>query len=61
MTWGAAVANAVYPLDNHSFLPGTGPSAPAEYEPVQHMDPAVVGGIASWLTSGGLGPEPLLA
>jgi uncharacterized protein len=65
--WKAGLAHRpgvqirVYPLDNHFFLPGTGPSAPAEYEPVQHMDPAVVGDIASWLTSGGFGPEPLPA
>jgi dienelactone hydrolase len=39
----------VYDPDNHFFFPGTGPSAPAEYEPAQHMDPAVVADIASWL------------
>ena len=32
--------------------PGTGPSAPAEYVPVQHVDQAVVDDIASWLTAG---------
>ena len=39
----------VYPADNHLFSPGTGPSAPAEYEPAQHMDPAVIADIADWL------------
>ena len=42
----------VYPADNHLFFPGEGPSSPAEYEPAQHVDPAVVGGIAAWLTGG---------
>ena len=45
------VTISVYDLDNHLFFPGTGPSAPAEYEPAQHMDPAVVADIASWLTT----------
>ena len=49
----------VYGPDNHLFFPGTGPSAPAEYEPAQHMDPAVVADIASWLISTVPGPgEP---
>lgn len=39
----------VYDADNHLFFPGSGPSAPAEYEPAQHLDPAVVADIASWL------------
>jgi hypothetical protein len=39
----------VFPLDNHLFFPGTGPSTAAEYEPAQHMDPAVVDNIANWL------------
>jgi dienelactone hydrolase len=42
----------VYPADNHLFFPGEGPSSPAEYEPAQHVDPAVVAGIAAWLTAG---------
>jgi uncharacterized protein len=41
----------VYDADNHFFFSGTGPSTPAEYEAVQHMDAAVVADIASWLTS----------
>ncbi len=39
----------VYDADNHLFFPGSGPSSPAEYEPAQHVDPAVVAGIADWL------------
>ena len=39
----------VYPADNHLFFPGSGPSSPAEYEPAQHVDPAVVADIAAWL------------
>jgi uncharacterized protein len=41
----------VYDADNHLFFPGSGPSSPAEYEPAQHMDPAVVADIAGWLTA----------
>jgi dienelactone hydrolase len=41
----------IYPPDNHLFFSGSGPSAPVEYEPAQHMDPAVVDDIASWLMS----------
>jgi dienelactone hydrolase len=54
--WRAGVAQhpdvtiRVYDPDNHLFFPGTGPSSPAEYEPAQHVDPAVVADIASWLS-----------
>ena len=48
------VTTGVYEPNNHLFFPGTGPSVPAEYEPAQHMDPAVVTDIASWLTTGEL-------
>jgi len=41
----------VYPSDNHMFLPGSGPSTAAEYEPAQHLDAAVVGDIADWLAT----------
>ncbi len=41
----------VYPSDNHLFFCGSGPSSPAEYEPAQHMDPAVVADVAQWLTA----------
>jgi hypothetical protein len=53
--WEAGLAHRpgvtirVYPPDNHFFFPGTGPSSPAEIEPAQHVDPAVVADIASWL------------
>ena len=39
----------VYEADNHLFFPGTGLSTPAEYDPAQHVDPAVVADIAKWL------------
>lgn len=39
----------VYDADNHMFFPGSGPSTPAEYDPAQHVDPAVVADIATWL------------
>ncbi len=56
--WQAALAHSpdvvirVYDADNHLFFPGSGPSTPAEYEPPQHVDPAVVTDIAEWLTPG---------
>jgi uncharacterized protein len=48
----ADVTIRVYDADNHLFFPGTGPSAPAEYERPQHVDPSVVADIARWLTTG---------
>lgn len=48
----------VYPPDNHFFFRGSGPSAPAESAPAQHVDPAVVADIAGWL---GPSPRPLLS
>jgi dienelactone hydrolase len=42
----------VYDADNHLFFPGSGPSTPAEYQPPQHVDPAVIADIAEWLTPG---------
>lgn len=39
----------VFPADNHLFFPGSGPSEPAEYEPAQHVDDAVIADIAQWL------------
>ncbi|MGE5134928.1 MAG: alpha/beta fold hydrolase [Gemmatimonadota bacterium] len=53
--WQAALAGRpgvtirVYDADNHLFFPGEGASSPAEYDPPQHMDPAVVADIAGWL------------
>ena len=55
--WKAGLAHSpnvtitIYEPDNHLFFSGTGPSAPAENEPAQHMDPAVIADIASWLTT----------
>ena len=43
----------VYEADNHLFFPGSGPSAPAEYEPPQHVDPAVITDIVAWLAAPG--------
>ncbi|TSE01603.1 hypothetical protein FOS14_03470 [Skermania sp. ID1734] len=58
--WQAALADRpnvtirVYPQHNHLFVPGAGPSSPAEYrQPDQHMDPVVVDDIATWLTTQG--------
>ena len=54
--WKAGLADRtdvtvrVYNADNHLFFPGEGPSTPAEYEPAQHVDPAVIDDIAAWLT-----------
>ncbi|HEX9069229.1 MAG TPA: hypothetical protein VF807_10705, partial [Ktedonobacterales bacterium] len=45
----------VYEEDNHLFFPGAGPSTPAEYDPAQHVDPAVVADIAKWLR-----PQPAM-
>jgi hypothetical protein len=39
----------VYPDFNHLFIAGSGPSTPAEYEPAQHVDPAVIADVAEWL------------
>ena len=47
----AGVTIRVYEACNHLFFAGTGPSTPADYEPAQHMDGAVVADIAGWLTS----------
>lgn len=57
--WRAGLAHRpdvtirVYDADNHLFFPGAGPSTPAEYEPPQHVDAAVVNDIAEWLMAGG--------
>jgi dienelactone hydrolase len=45
----ADVTFRIYASDNHFFFTGTGRSTPAECEPAQHMDPAVVPDIAGWL------------
>jgi len=41
----------VYAADNHAFVPGHGPSSPAEYARPGHMDPEVVADIADWVTA----------
>ncbi|SDK60099.1 alpha/beta hydrolase [Nonomuraea jiangxiensis] len=42
----------VHDAGNHLFFSGAGPSKPSEYESAQHVDPAVVTDIATWLTTG---------
>ena len=39
----------VHDADNHLFFPGANQSAPADYDPPQHVDPAVIDDIARWL------------
>ena len=39
----------IYPADNHFFFSGSGPSAPAESEPAQHVDAAVIADVADWI------------
>ena len=46
----------VYDEDNHTFFPGTGPSTPADYDTLHHVDPAVVADIADWLRRTGSRP-----
>ncbi|WP_431932631.1 alpha/beta fold hydrolase [Nonomuraea jabiensis] len=56
--WRAGLAHRpdvtfrVHDAANHLFFPGAGPSTPAEYEPPQHVDPAVVEDVAEWLSPG---------
>jgi uncharacterized protein len=40
-----------YPADNHFFLPGSGPSTPAELAAPQHVDPQLVSDINDWIAS----------
>jgi hypothetical protein len=55
--WQAALSGRpdvtvhVYDADNHFFFAGHGPSTPAEMEPAQHADPAVVTDIAAWVAA----------
>ena len=39
----------IYPDANHFFFTGTGPSSPAEYEPAQHVDEAVVADVTRFI------------
>ncbi len=41
----------IYEADNHQFIPGTGPSTPADYELAGHVDPAVIDDIAAWIAA----------
>jgi dienelactone hydrolase len=41
----------VHDADDHLFFRGEGPSTPAGYESPQHVDPAVVTGIADWVST----------
>jgi dienelactone hydrolase len=45
----ADVTIRVHDADDHLFFPGSGPSGPADHQKPQHVDPAVVAGIADWL------------
>jgi uncharacterized protein len=66
-TWQKALAGRpgvtvrIYPADNHFFFAGQGPSAPAESEPVQHVDPMVIAEMADWIAGveNGLPGRPL--
>jgi uncharacterized protein len=55
--WKAGLADRrdvtihVYDADNHLFVPGSGPSSPAEYEQADHMDPAVITDVAGWIAT----------
>jgi fermentation-respiration switch protein FrsA (DUF1100 family) len=40
----------VHAADNHLFFPGTSQSTPADYDPPQHVDPAVIDDVTRWLT-----------
>jgi dienelactone hydrolase len=42
-----------YPALNHLFMPGKGPSLPAEYTSPAHVDPQVIDDIAGWIQKAG--------
>ncbi|MGV4925690.1 S9 family peptidase [Streptomyces sp. BHT-5-2] len=42
----------VHDAADHLFFPGAGPSTPADYQRPQHVDPAVIADIATWLAPG---------
>ncbi|MFJ4658573.1 hypothetical protein ACIP5Y_45500 [Nocardia sp. NPDC088792] len=60
--WQTALADhpkaafRTYAADDHMFFPGTGPSAPAQYEEPNHVDPAVITDIADWVGADRRGP-----
>jgi dienelactone hydrolase len=47
-----------YPALNHLFVAGSGPSLPAEYAARAHVDPAVIGDIAGWISRARPAPHP---
>jgi len=47
-----------YPALNHLFVAGSGPSVPAEYAASAHVDPAVIGDIAGWISRVRPAPHP---
>ena len=53
--WEAALSGhqnvtlKTYPALNHLFIAGQGPSLPAEYQIMGHVDAAVIDDIASWI------------
>jgi dienelactone hydrolase len=56
-TWQQALSERpdvtmrIYSSDNHFFFLGSGPSAPAESEPAQHVDETVIVDVADWIDS----------
>lgn len=42
-----------YPADNHFFLPGAGPSSPAELAAPHHLDPQLITDINDWMAAVG--------
>lgn len=46
-----AVTLRLYPMLNHLFIAGTGPSRPEEYAVEGHVDTAVIDDIAAWVKS----------
>ncbi|HEY3417077.1 MAG TPA: hypothetical protein VGM23_09360, partial [Armatimonadota bacterium] len=43
------VSFKLYPMLNHLFMAGTGPSSPAEYSQASHVDVQVINDIAQWV------------
>jgi hypothetical protein len=44
------VTFSVFPTGNHLLAAGTGPSSPAEYAMLQHVDVTVIDEVAAWVT-----------
>jgi hypothetical protein len=55
--WKSALAGRsdvtfhLYPLLNHLFVSGIGPSLPAEYDVPGHVEAGVVNDIAAWVVA----------